>query len=74
MALFKEATRLVERTQEVEKESAEMSSQKETSRPDERTADISPERIERMKKAFRPTWLHEQINSNGNGNGKGKKE
>jgi hypothetical protein len=27
--------------------------------------EISAERIERMKKAFKPTWLHEQINSNG---------
>jgi hypothetical protein len=56
---------LVEKTQEVEKESKELVSQKEDDKPEVRTPDISPERIERMKKAFRPTWLYEQINSNG---------
>jgi hypothetical protein len=65
---------LVEKTQEIEKESKEIVSLKEMSRPEERSADVSPERIERMKRAFRPTWLHDQINSNGNGKGNGKKE
>jgi len=65
---------LSERTQEIETEAKEIDSVKEVSRPEERTADVSPARIERMKKAFRPTWLHDQINSTGNGNGKGKKE
>jgi hypothetical protein len=68
--VIKEATKLVERIQEVEQESKGIDSSKEVSRPDERSADISPERIERMKKAFRPTWLHDQINSNGKGPGK----
>jgi hypothetical protein len=70
--VIKEATRLTERTQELETETKEIDSIKEVSRPEEKTADVSPARIERMKKAFRPTWLHDQINSNGNG--KGKKE
>jgi hypothetical protein len=29
----------------------------------ERLPEISPERIQRMKRAFKPTWLQEQINS-----------
>jgi hypothetical protein len=61
---------LVERTQEVEKEPKELATQKEEDRPEVRGTDISPERIERMKRAFRPTWLHEQINSNGKSTGK----
>ena len=46
-------------------------------KPDEKsevkTPEISPERIERMKRAFKPTWLHEQINAGektSGGNGK----
>jgi hypothetical protein len=67
---IKEATRLVERTQEVEKESKELVSQKEDDKPEAKTPDVSPERIERMKRAFRPTWLYEQINSNGKNHSK----
>jgi len=48
---------------EKEKEKDEMIPQKTEEKPEERTADVSPERIERMKKAFRPTWIQEQINS-----------
>jgi hypothetical protein len=63
---------LVEKTQEVEKEIKEIASQQvEENHPEERISEVSHERIERMKKAFRPTWLHDQINSNGNGNGSG---
>ncbi|OGC92533.1 MAG: hypothetical protein A2W25_07510 [candidate division Zixibacteria bacterium RBG_16_53_22] len=32
-------------------------------RPEVKTPDVSPERIRRMKRAFKPTWLHEQIDS-----------
>lgn len=32
-------------------------------KPEPKTPEVSPERIERMKRAFKPTWLHEQINS-----------
>jgi hypothetical protein len=66
---------LVEKTQEIEKEIKEIASQRtDESRSEEKSPEVSHERIERMKKAFRPTWLHDQINSNGNGNGKAKKE
>ena len=34
-------------------------------KPEERPNDVPQERIERMKRAFRPTWLQDQINSNG---------
>jgi hypothetical protein len=71
---MKEATRLVEKTQEIEKESKEISSHKDESRQDDQGPEVSHERIERMKKAFRPTWLHDQINSNGNGKGPVKKD
>ncbi len=51
---------------QVEKEKEELISQKtEEEKPVEKTADVSPERIERMKKAFRPTWIQDQINSSG---------
>jgi hypothetical protein len=50
---------------ELEKEKEEMVSQKTEAKPEERMADISPARIERMKKAFRPTWIQDQINSPG---------
>ncbi len=61
----KEATELVEKTQEVVEEVKETVSPKDGDRPETKAVEISPERIERMKKAFRPTWLHEQINSTG---------
>jgi hypothetical protein len=42
---------------------------------EDKSPEISPERIERMKRAFRPTWLQDQINSIGNGkSSNGKKE
>jgi hypothetical protein len=71
---MKEATRLVEKTQEVDKESKEIPAQKDESRQDDQSPEVNHERIARMKKAFRPTWLHDQINSNGNGKGSVKKD
>jgi hypothetical protein len=50
---------------QIEKEPKELTFTKAEDKPQERTPDISPERIERMKRAFRPTWLQDQINSNG---------
>lgn len=50
---------------QVDKEKKEMIYQKEMKRPEERTAEISPERIRRMKKAFKSTWLQDQINAIG---------
>jgi hypothetical protein len=44
-------------------------------RPEVKTPEISHERIERMKRAFKPTWLHDQINSVGKSPGSnGKKD
>ena len=60
-----EATKLVEKTQEIVEEVKEAVSSKDSDRPETKAIEISPERIERMKRAFRPTWLHDQINSTG---------
>lgn len=38
----------------------------------EKTKEVSKERIERLKKAFRPSWLQDIINTPENGNGKKK--
>lgn len=46
---------------------------KDDPKTEDKAAEISPERIERMKKAFRPTWLQEQINSVSKGSN-GKKD
>ena len=51
-----EKTQVQDIAQEKETES---SSQK----PEGRPTEVPPERIERMKRAFRPTWLYDQINS-----------
>ena len=65
-----EATKLVEKTQEIVEEVKEAVSSKDSDRPEPKAIEISPERIERMKKAFRPTWLHDQINSTGKNSSK----
>jgi hypothetical protein len=60
---------------QIEKDPKEVTSLREEIRHEDKSPEISPERIERMKKAFRPTWLQDQINSIGNGKGtNGKKE
>ncbi len=56
-----------------EKETEEMVSPRTDVKPVEKPNEIAPERIERMKKAFRPTWLQEQINS-ASKSSNGKKE
>ena len=56
-----------------DKEKEEMISPKTDVRPEVKPNEVPPERIERMKKAFRPTWLQEQINSAGKSSD-GKKE
>ena len=38
----------------------------------DKTKEVSKERIERLKKAFRPSWLQDIINAPENGNGKKK--
>ena len=48
---------------QIEKDPREVVSQVEEEKPVEKAPEISPERIRRMKRAFRPTWLQEQINS-----------
>jgi hypothetical protein len=57
----------------IEKEVEKMVPQKTEEKSDEKPIDIPVERIQRMKKAFRPTWLQDQINSTGKGSN-GKKE
>lgn len=39
-----------------------------------KTPEVSTERIQRMKRAFKPTWLHEQINSDSKGHGSNGKK
>ena len=58
---------------QIEKDPKEMVSAKEETKTEEKTPEISPERIERMKRAFRPTWLQDQINGVNKGSN-GKKE
>lgn len=48
---------------QIEKSPQVLDSQVEEEKPVDRGPEISPERIRRMKRAFRPTWLQEQINS-----------
>lgn len=55
---------------QIEKEPEEHVLPKADDKYQEKTPDVSPERIERMKKAFRPTWLQEQLNPNGKSNNK----
>jgi hypothetical protein len=43
-------------------------------KPEIKTSDVSPERIRRMKRAFKPTWLHEQIDSEGKSTGSNGKK
>lgn len=44
--------------------------QAQEAKPEEKSREVSPERIQRMKRAFRPTWLYEQINSTAKNSGK----
>jgi hypothetical protein len=60
---------LAEKTQ-VQDIGAESATQTENDKPEERGREVSPERIQRMKRAFRPTWLYEQINSPAKNSGK----
>jgi hypothetical protein len=55
---------------QIEKEPKEQMIQKADDKSQDKTPDISPERIERMKKAFRPTWLQDQLSPNGKSNNK----
>ena len=72
---LKEALPLAEKVQ-IEKESIieekeEMIPPKTDEKPEEKPIEVPQERIERMKRAFRPTWIQDQINSNGkSSNGK----
>jgi hypothetical protein len=73
---LKEALPLAEKVQ-IEKETIiieekeEMIPPKTEEKPEEKSNEVPQERIERMKRAFRPTWIQDQINSNGkSSNGK----
>jgi hypothetical protein len=48
---------------QVEKSPRDSVAEIQEEKPVERMPEISPERIQRMKRAFKPTWLQEQINS-----------
>jgi hypothetical protein len=59
---------------QVEKE-AEPKLVREEERAEIRTPEVSSARIERMKRAFKPTWLYDQINAVGKNPGSnGKKD
>jgi hypothetical protein len=60
---------LAEKTQ-VQDIGTEPVAQAEEAKPEEKPREVSPERIQRMKRAFRPTWLYEQINSAPKNSGK----
>ena len=48
---------------QVEKSPSDSVTEIQEEKPVEKAPEISPERIQRMKRAFKPTWLQEQINS-----------
>jgi hypothetical protein len=48
---------------QVERKPSDSVTEIQEEKPVDRTPEISPERIQRMKRAFKPTWLQEQINS-----------
>jgi hypothetical protein len=53
---------VAEDVQIVQKQVEDAKSQEEGKKSESRPHTVSRERIERLKKAFRPTWLHEMIN------------
>jgi hypothetical protein len=59
----------LENNVQVEKEPKVAEPEAENDKADFKPNEVSRERIERMKRAFRPTWLHEQINSLGKASG-----
>ncbi len=63
----------MENNVQVEKE-AEPKSVREEERVALKTPEISSARIERMKRAFKPTWLYDQINSVGKNPGSNGKK
>jgi hypothetical protein len=65
---------MVEDKIQVEKEPKVQETTQNDDRQEVKTPEISPERIQRMKRAFRPTWLHEQIESEGKGSGTNNKK
>lgn len=63
-------------TEEVQLKQKEIDDKTVSERDDKspsRSPTVNKERIERLKKAFRPSWLHEMINAPDNGSsGKNK--
>ncbi len=63
---LKEAVKLADQVQIDKKgEKNGESLQKMQPKPEEKAGEIDQHRLERMKKAFKPTWLYDQIEGNG---------
>ena len=69
---LKEAVEVADQVQLEHKETEDSSGSAEDVGRQEKTREVSKERIERMKKAFRPSWLHDIIDTPEKGNRKKK--
>lgn len=59
---LKEAVEVAEDVQIEQRQVGDAESPEEGKKSESRPHTVSRERIERLKRAFRPTWLHEMIN------------
>lgn len=69
---MKEAVEVANKVQLKQKKTEYSSGSAEDVEQQEKTREVSKERIERMKKAFRPSWLQDIIDTPDKGNRKKK--
>jgi hypothetical protein len=69
---LKEAVKVTDQVQLEQKETEDLRNGGQAVERHEKTKEVSRERIERLKKAFRPSWLQDIIDAPENGNGKKK--
>ncbi len=69
---MKEAVEVANQVQLEQKETEYSSGSAEDVEQQEKTREVSKERIERMKRAFRPSWLQDIIDTPDKGNRKKK--